>query len=164
MKRWQPDLCCPSIFEVPWGQLRREGFTHVVFDLDNTLGAWRTPQLPDDGLGLLAILKEQGFIVGVLSNSALRGRKTQIADPLDALGVPLVCSAHKPFLTGYHTLLRQLDALPAKTIMVGDQWWTDIIGAKRLGMFAVLVNPMDYFSEPWWVRWRRWFEKWMLRG
>jgi len=159
MKRWQPDLRCSSIFDVPWDRLRRDGFTHIIFDLDNTLGPWGTPQLPDDALTLLAALKSQGFSVGVLSNSALRGRKKRMTAALDKLDTPLVYSARKPFLAGYRNLLKQLNALPAKTIMVGDQWWTDIIGAKRLGMFAIWIDPVDYFSEPWWARWRHWLEK-----
>jgi len=47
--------------------------------------------------------------------------------------------------------------------MVGDQWCTDIVGAKRLGLRTILIDPFDTASEPWWARLRRALERLIVR-
>lgn len=160
---WQPDLRCASVHQVPWEALFDNGMQTALFDLDNTLGPWGSPGLPQATLTLLARLRKRGVAVGVLTNSGLAGRRTEIETPLHALGVPLCANARKPLKSGYRRLLGLLKVEPGPGVVaVGDQWWTDVIGAKRMGLRAVLVSPLDPTSEPRWARWRHWVERWFL--
>nr|MBP7165972.1 HAD hydrolase-like protein [Bacillota bacterium] len=50
---------------------------------------------------------------------------------------------------------------PDSTVMVGDQLFTDILGAKRLGIHAILVSPLSDKELPH-TRIKRWLERFLL--
>jgi len=162
-RRWLPDLCYKNVFDIPWQRLRADGTRAVLFDLDNTLGVWGTGQLDDEVLALLRRLQGAGLVLGVLSNSRLRGRQPALQAQLEPLSIPLVGSANKPAASGYVRVLEQLDARATESVMVGDQWMTDVLGAKRLGMGAIWVEPFKWDSQPWWSKMRQHAERWTLR-
>lgn len=148
--------------ELPWSELRAQGKSTLVFDLDNTLGPWGLEALSDPMRHLLRKLTVDGFRVGVLSN-ARAGRAAALAAQLDPLGVPFVLAAGKPARGGFARILSALEAAPETCVMVGDQWLTDVVGAKRAGMDAILVEPVAPHSESRWTRLRRRLDEWVLR-
>lgn len=159
LNRWQPDLRCESVFALPWTFFREQKKLTLLFDLDNTLGPWGVKRLDPEALDLLQTLKGTGFSVGVLSNSRLSNRKTALKQQLSPLEIPLVYDARKPAAAGYRELIEALSGSPQRAVMVGDQLFTDIWGAKRLGIMAVLVDPFDPQSEPLWASLRRPLER-----
>lgn len=155
-----PDHIYPSVNHIPWESLR-ENYSTIIFDADNTLGPWLMKELEEVSMKPLRKLIGQEFRIGVLSNSRMIGRKLAIETKLNALGIPLMVNAKKPMKAGYLQMMALIHAKPETTIFVGDQWITDIVGAKRLGLKAIMVKPFSPKSEAWWSRWRRLFE-WVL--
>ena len=51
--------------------------------------------------------------------------------------------AKKPFKSGFKKALERLELKPEEVAVVGDQLFTDIIGARRMKMFPILVKPID---------------------
>lgn len=51
---------------------------------------------------------------------------------------------------------------PEQTAVIGDQIFTDILGAKRLGLFAILVKPLSK-RELRWTKIMRKFEHMILK-
>ena len=51
--------------------------------------------------------------------------------------------AKKPFKKGFLKAKEYLQLEEEKIAVVGDQIFTDIIGANRCKMFAILVKPID---------------------
>ena len=45
---------------------------------------------------------------------------------------------------------------------VGDQIFTDVIGAKRCNMQSILVKPVDC-RDFWYTKWKRPFENWLIK-
>lgn len=163
MRRWMPDEHYPSAFAIPWTQLRARGVCAVLLDLDNTLGPWGVQALDPQAQALLHDLRVAGFSVGILSNAKRVHLRTTLMQQLQ--GLPIVFPAQKPSTKGFARLLRQLGSpAPHATVMVGDQWCTDILGAKRAGIRAVLIDPFDPASEPWWARVRRALTDLILRS
>ena len=72
-----------------------------------------------------------------ISNSA-RERTVEAARVLD---VYLVRNAMKPFARGYVRACAALGVPCDRAVMIGDQSYTDVLGAHRIGMDAVLVAP-----------------------
>lgn len=55
-------------------------------------------------------------------------------------------NAAKPDSAFYRGILRKLELAPNEVVMVGDQFETDIAGAKKTGIWTIWYNPSD--KEP----------------
>ena len=45
---------------------------------------------------------------------------------------------------------------------VGDQIFTDVIGARRCNMISILVKPVDP-RDLWYTKWKRPIEAWIIK-
>ena len=70
----------------------------------------------------------------------------------DECGVPIIMAANKPLKRGYKNALKALNLPASKTMMVGDQFMTDLYGASKVGMPTILVNPIKRKSEKWYTK------------
>jgi len=43
--------------------------------------------------------------------------------------------------------LEQLEARPEETLYVGDNYYADVLGARRAGLHTLLVDPEDVFPD-----------------
>jgi hypothetical protein len=135
-----PDEQLDSIFELDPQRLKRLGKRGIIFDLDNTLGQRGAPELEERVLELLSRLEEEGFRIGILSNN--EGiEKERLLAKLDSY--PVYLNAQKPRRRGFRWILQEMGLRPEEVAMVGDTLFTDIWGAKRLGIYAILVRPVD---------------------
>lgn len=141
----RPDQRVDSIFRLDTRALRGRGIRGIIFDLDSTLGPWGFAQFDPQVLRFLRDLDSQGFSLGFLSNHGGQGREALRAS-LD--GRPLLFKARKPQRAGFVRLLNAMKLSAPEVAVVGDQLFTDIWGAKRLGLFAVLVPSVDLSCEP----------------
>lgn len=161
LKTLCPDEICASVSVIDYERLWSAGYRALIFDIDNTLGSWGCHVLSDENiLRLLESLERRGFRLGFLSNN--RGRHRE---PLVAQLAPraLVWDAQKPRTHGYRTLLQRINSRPSEVVMIGDQLFTDIWGAKRAGLYAILVAPYYPQSDTFGARWRRPIERFILR-
>jgi len=155
-----PDERRDSVHQLDLEGLWDRGKRGIIFDLDNTLGPWGFAELDGQALHLLARVKALGFRVGFLSNHQGKGREA-LFEILD--GNLMVFQARKPRLAGFRCLLQKLNLAPHEVAMVGDQLFTDVWGAKRLGLYTILVRPVAPEREGPFVRFRRFLERLILR-
>ena len=59
------------------------------------------------------------------------------------LKIPFIYFAKKPLKKGFQKAKQILDLPNEQIAVVGDQIFTDIIGANRNNMFPILVKPID---------------------
>ncbi len=114
----------------------------IVFDLDNTLCRWREDALSPATEALLESLQHRGFQLAVLSNGRL-ARRQQLLTRLARLNMVVVWPARKPCPGGFRWVVRAMGVKPAQAAMVGDQLFTDVLGARVAGLRAVLVRPVS---------------------
>lgn len=158
-EKYRPDEKLSSVCELDLASLSSRGISALIFDLDNTLGIWGFKQMPDETLAHLKSIESHGFQLGFLSNHNGKDREHVI----NALSeYPLVFAARKPELAGFKKILELLNVNPTQTAMIGDQLFTDVLGAKRLGMYAIMVDPVAPEVEDFEVRIRRFFERVLL--
>ena len=127
-----------TIYDVDYERLYATGKRALLFDLDNTLGRRGMKSLPERSLQFLLSLAERGFRVGVLTN-----RKRNAHDPAVLTlreHVPVVYAAGKPARRGFHELLKALGAAPEETVMIGDRFITDVLGANRTGIHSIRIR------------------------
>lgn len=126
----------------------------VLLDVDDTLSAHGS-QIPYPGsVEWAQELVDRGFQLIILSNNT----KDRVAPFAGKYGLPFLTFAAKPLPVGYLRAARRLGVKPRECVIVGDQVFTDVLGANLCGMQSILLDPItlqDSFS----FRVRRKWEK-----
>lgn len=156
----RPDEICPSVEAIDYERLWRAGYRALIFDIDNTLGEWGCACIPEPVCALLRRLDARGFVLGFLSNDG-GGNRPVVKEQLS--GWSVIWRAKKPHTRGYEDILDLLQSVNAQAVMIGDQLFTDIWGAKRAGLYAILVAPVSPRSDSLWAKLRRPLERLLLR-
>ncbi len=136
----RPDVRVDSVQDVTPTLLENIDVSAVLVDLDDTLLAAADDRVAPDVITWIRSLKDAGFAVAILSN----GERQRVQSIAQEAGVPAMSLAGKPFRMAFRKAMRLLgDATPHTTVMVGDQLFTDVLGAKRAGLKAILVRPLS---------------------
>jgi HAD superfamily phosphatase (TIGR01668 family) len=135
---FRPDQQTLRITDVSLDALWDRGLRGIIVDLDNTVCAFGQSELAPGVRDWILAAKARGFSLAMVSNN-FSERVALISAHLD---VPAVPNALKPLPTGFLKALRLLGTPRAKTVVIGDQLFTDVLGAKVLGMHAVLTQPI----------------------
>lgn len=137
-----PDSRADSAYEIDYESYYKKGYRGILFDIDNTLvehGKDATPRAKE----LFAKLHSLGFATALISNN-----KQERVDRFNKeIGACAVWKAGKPGKKGYLQAMKQMQTTTENTLFVGDQLFTDVWGAKRLGIRNVLVKPIDKKEE-----------------
>lgn len=133
-----PDDYRPSIYGIDLKALRNRGIRGIILDLDNTLVQWNHPEPTEPLERWLGEVREAGFRACIVSNNA-GGRVRSFAERLD---VPGISKAVKPRRGSFRRAMSLMGTSPPETAVVGDQILTDVLGAKRLGLYVILVKPV----------------------
>ncbi len=145
-----------STYEIPFEALYDEGYRAVIFDIDNTLVPHGAPA-DARARALFLRLRELGYRCTLLSNNK-EPRVKMFAEAVDA---GYIHRAGKPGPAGYRKAMEQMGSSRRDTIFVGDQIFTDVYGANRLGIRTILVKPLHPKEEIQIVI-KRYFEKIVL--
>lgn len=138
-------LRCDTIFQIDLPSLATGGIRLLLADLDNTAAPYGAA-LPDAALAAWRdALAARGITLFILSNNR---SPVRVARFCEALGVPYIAHAGKPRPHSFHVAMRQMGVSPAQTIMVGDQIFTDALGARRAGVRCILVQPIRLAPNP----------------
>ncbi|MBQ9594191.1 MAG: YqeG family HAD IIIA-type phosphatase [Lachnospiraceae bacterium] len=139
---WYPDERCASAFDIDYEGLYAQGIRGVMFDIDNTLvphGA----DADERSIALMKRLREIGLDICFVSNN----QRERVLRFNREIGAHVVINAHKPAKSGYLRGMALMGTDLASTLYVGDQIFTDVWGAKRLGMRNILTDPIDPREE-----------------
>ncbi len=127
----------------------------VLCDLDNTLAIAQSKKPPEETILWVNKLKESGLSVAVISNAVV-GRVKKFSK---ALNVPYLGSAMKPHRYKIRKFVASLNFKPEEVAFVGDQMFTDIECAKKLGYLAILCEIISKKEAFWTYSNRRKDEK-----
>lgn len=133
-----PKLSVNTLYDLNILQLKQQGILGIVFDLDNTIIPWGSPDLCPEVLVWIKNLTHEGFKLCLVSNNG-KGRVRQIAAQCD---IPFIARALKPSRNGFRKAATVMELTPDRVAVIGDQLFTDILGGNRLGMYTIWVKPM----------------------
>ncbi len=134
-----PDAYARGLAEISLERLAQTGVRGIIVDLDNTLVAYRAASIEPEITGWVRAALARGFRVVLVSNNW----SDRVATFGALIGVPSVPSAMKPLPLAFLRALRVLGTPRTATVVVGDQLFTDVLGAKLLGMRAILTEPIS---------------------
>ena len=132
-------FCHSGVTEVTVADLKDAGIDTVILDLDNTLVEWQRHEVPAAVRHWLKELKDAGMKLCLLSNTRFGRRLTKLSGELE---IPYVRRAMKPSRKGFEAAMELLGSEPSRTVMIGDQMFTDVWGANRSGIYSIMVRPM----------------------
>ena len=135
----------PSVTDISPQLLAAKGIRLVLADLDNTLVPYKVARPPDKVVAWKEELKANGIELFLLSNSRKPGRAQKFAEQL---GIPCQGHSGKPKRAGYLKAMERMGCTPGETVMVGDQIFTDTLGANNAGVTPLLVHPIRLAGNP----------------
>jgi HAD superfamily hydrolase (TIGR01509 family) len=112
------------------------------------VGLWNRAE-PEAGASLRRV-KDAGLIAGVISNSngSVRSilEETGLARNLDFIIDSAVVGVEKPDPRIFRVALDRVQVPPEAALYVGDLYSVDVVGARRAGLDAVLLDPRGYWG------------------
>lgn len=134
-----PDRLFQRYTDLTPDKLREMEVQLLLCDLDYTLASRSTAE-PDAALrAWLDGCKKAGVTVMILSNN----RSTRRVETFcRELGIRYVGHAGKPGTRGYREAMELAGVDKSHTAMLGDKLLTDVLGAKRSGVLALMVEPL----------------------
>lgn len=154
MKLLEPWCRVEHVSAIDLEALRRQGVEALLLDMDNTVVPWHTFDIEKRTQDWICAAKALGYRICIISNN----HRWRIERLSGMLGIKGVWNACKPFLGGYLRALRVLGASRAHSVLIGDQLFTDILGANALGIRTILVSPLSA-RELGWTRFMRRLER-----
>lgn len=142
LQTFYPGEYLDSAYAIDYGNLYREGYRGVIFDIDNTLVPHGAPA-DARALALFAHLKELGYQCCLLSNN----KEPRVKMFNEKIQVNYIYKAHKPRVGNYKKAMELMGTGTDTTLFVGDQIFTDVWGANLAGIRTVLVKPINPKEE-----------------
>ena len=133
-----PDKYLKSTDEINFERLYAKGFRGILFDIDNTLVPHGAPA--DDRA---IALREIGFATCLISNN----KEPRVKSFCEQVGSTYIYKAGKPLPGGYQEGMRRMGTEQHNTFFVGDQIFTDVLGARRAGLYTIMVQPINPKEE-----------------
>lgn len=153
-----PKLYCKKVTDITPEYLKEHNINALILDVDNTLLDFDLNII--DGLeSWHENIKKNNIKSIILSNSNKVQKVKMVAELID---VPFITFATKPLKRGFKKAQKQLDVPNANIAVVGDQIFTDVIGANRSKMFSILVEPIAE-KDLWMTRFKRPLENLIIK-
>lgn len=144
-----------KVTDISAAMLHKIGVKYILLDIDNTVKKYGEKR-PYAGIEMwLKQIKTHGVRVVLFSNNF----KSRVKPFADALGAEYISFCLKPSPLGFLRAKKRLHAKPEEILVVGDQVFTDITGAKLMGFKALLVDPVCTENERCTVKFRRFLMK-----
>ncbi|MDO5733184.1 MAG: YqeG family HAD IIIA-type phosphatase [Eubacteriales bacterium] len=144
--------------DIPLDELKRRNYRYCLIDVDNSLLAHGQHEASDEARGLCSRMMAAGFDLTLVSNA----RSERAASLAASFDLPYISEANKPSAKKILAFLEAHQYPKSETLMIGDQIFTDVWVAKRAGISAILLEPLNR-SEPWYIRLKRFLEFFVKR-
>lgn len=142
LERFYPDRLENSTYRIDFEALYRDGYRGVIFDIDNTLVPHGAPATKE-AVRFFNRLRKIGFHTCLLSNN----RKARVEPFAEKVGSLYIENAHKPSVKNYRKACGLMGVSEEQAVFVGDQLFTDVYGAKKAGIYHILVRPIHPKEE-----------------
>ena len=138
MLSFLPRFIFPKITDIEPAFLKEQGIRLLLADFDNTMLPYTVDAPSEALLAWIAHMQESGITLCIVSNS----HKQRVPRFSEQYGVPCQTHAAKPGTKGIHLAMQRFAAEKAQTALVGDQIFTDVLGANLAGVTSIIVKSI----------------------
>ena len=137
---FKPDFAFYRITDIEISFLKNNCIKGLILDVDNTLTTHDNP-VPAEGVReWIQNMKQNGIKLMIVSNN----HPPRVKPFADLLGVDFVCEGKKPLSRGFKEASEKINLPSDKIGAVGDQIYTDILGANFSGIKSIYVSPIEH--------------------
>ena len=140
-----PHRLVDTVWQITPKELKQQNIEGIILDLDNTIVKWRQEKMTGEVENWLKSLQEENLRLCILSNSPIGNRSERIATRLNCA---FVRHARKPARSGFRRAMSAMSTTIETTAIVGDQMFTDILGGNRVGIYTIMVKPINKSEFP----------------
>ena len=152
MLSFLPKFIFKEITDISPEFLAEQGISLLLMDFDNTMLPYTTNVPTEKLLCWIDGMKEAGVTLCIVSNS----HKNRIPDFSQKYDVHCVVRAGKPGRKGILRAMREFEMDKEHTALVGDQIFTDVLGANFAGVTSIAVKSIH--NHTFWLKLRHIFE------
>lgn len=138
MSLFYPTLYCDRITDIRADMLHNLGVRGLLLDVDNTLTTHGSQHLSDEVKRWLDEMQAAGFLMTVVSNSW----EWRVAPFAARIGLRHTSLSCKPLPFGFLRGARRMGLKRRECIAIGDQVFTDILGANLCGVPCIQLKPI----------------------
>jgi len=137
-----PDVYLSSVTRIDEELLQKLGVSALLMDINNTIVPRDLSVVPDEVRAWIERLKASGFKFCLVTNNWHQVVFTYGEE----LSVPVLHKSMKPLPFALRSACRRLGVKVREAVMIGDQLFTDILGARLTGMPCILVEPQSEYD------------------
>ena len=134
-----PKIIAPHLTDITPELLHERGIRLLMLDFDNTIVPYTTDVPTEQMTAWLDRMKQTDIAVCIVSNS----RKDRVPRFCREHGLDCITHAKKPFSRGIRECLEKYGIPAGEAALVGDQIYTDTLGANCAGVTSILVSAID---------------------
>lgn len=134
-----PTMITNSITDLDPQILHSYGIKLLMMDFDNTIVPYTTSVPTQAVLDWFAVMQAANIRLCVVSNS----KNVRVRKFCEKYGLDCITHARKPFSDGIQKCLQKYGMTPRQCALVGDQIYTDTLGANCVGVRSILVRAID---------------------
>ena len=133
-----PRIRAKRITDLTPQQLTARGIKLLMMDFDNTIVPYTTDVPTEAVAQWLEMMKASEVKLCVVSNS----KNDRVKIFCREYGLDCITHAKKPFPRGIRECLGRYGMQPSECALVGDQIYTDTLGANGCGVTSILVDAI----------------------
>ena len=134
-----PQIIVPALTDVTEELLSSRNIKLLMLDFDNTIVPYTTSTPTEEMHRWLVTMSQSSIGLCVVSNS----HKDRVKIFCQKYGIDCITHANKPFSKGIKACLTRYQIDPKECALVGDQIFTDTMGANGCGVMSILVKAID---------------------
>lgn len=159
MALFYPTVYHRRITDITVEELHEMGVKGLLLDVDNTLTTHGSQVLSDDVRDWLDTMRKADIRMTVVSNSW----EWRVAPFANRIGLRHTSLSCKPLPFGFLRGIRRLQLKRHECLAIGDQVFTDIIGANLCGVRCVQLQPILLETGKPILKLKRRLERWLYK-
>ena len=132
-----PEYVFKDVTHITPEWLAQKGIRALALDIDNTLTADRSQELPDEVAGWLDTMRKAGVRLTIVSN----GAEKRVRPFAQKLGLAYLYRSAKPLPFALMAAQHRMGVKHSQMAMVGDQIFTDRLAAGLYGISCLYTMP-----------------------
>lgn len=139
MALFLPSVAVEKAVEITPELLQAMGIKALILDVDNTLAQHGSPKPLEGTIEWSHRIRGAGIQMIILSNNT----RSRVAPFAKKYEIPFLSMCMKPLPVAYWRGVRRMGIKCRETAIVGDQIFTDVLGANLSCMRSILLTPVS---------------------